>query len=243
MGIAVCKKRWKDRDRYKVSRRLFALPDSVEVTDVARSRAGAKMRVGKFVHFSGNASSPCGGKVTRDRQDTCGRQLPCVRSRVSSRVPPVPSWNADNPIHADSFPPPLRSVRFITFAIFRRPKVANAGITRRKPQLWRFERLTAMRAISGRGWLSAGRSERWTRRKNTRDSRDLCSENLSRFLNNKIQILDYFRRLHLYSPVIKTYILWNNNFLMSDTRKKKKINCSSKNLYVVAKFQLHIAKI
>lgn len=43
----------------------------------------------------------------------------------------------------------------------------------RKPQLRRFERVTAMRAISSRGWLSAGRSERWTCCKNTGDSRDL----------------------------------------------------------------------
>lgn len=74
--------------------------------DGRRAIAGAKMRVGKFVHFSGNASPRCGGKVTRDRQDTCGAwqaALPSVRSRVSS-VPHVPSRNADNPIHTTPSP-------------------------------------------------------------------------------------------------------------------------------------------
>lgn len=83
----------------------------------------------------------------------------------------VPSRNADSPINmvvlspfpSWPLPPLLYLARFITFAISRREarlKVANAGITQRKPQLRRFKRLTAMRAISDRGRLSTGRSKR-----------------------------------------------------------------------------------
>lgn len=115
--------------------------------DGRRAIAGAKMRVGKFVHFSGNASPPRGGKVTRDRQDTyraarlCDRVfLPVYACRtIPKRRQPDsygPSPLRPRPRHPRTFPPPLySSARFITFAIFRRgarPKVANAGITREK---------------------------------------------------------------------------------------------------------------
>lgn len=52
---------------------------AANMTDV-RDRRGAKTRVGKFVHFSGNASPPRGDKMTGDRQDTAAtRQLLCDR--------------------------------------------------------------------------------------------------------------------------------------------------------------------
>jgi len=172
---------------------LFALPTARKWRrDGRRAIAGAKMRVGKFVHFSGNASPSCDGKVTRDRQDTWGARQAApasVRSRVSF-VPPVPSRNADNPsrfMWPADFPPRFYTLSALLLSQFSAAepgrKLLMPGITRRKPQLRRFERLTAMRAISGRGWLSAGRSERWTRRKNAKDSRD--PENLSWFFDNK----------------------------------------------------------
>jgi len=126
------------------------------MTDARAIGAGAKTRVGKFVHFSGNAgaSPPRGGKMTRDRQ------IP-VRDRalVPSFVPPSAARRDSRQLRFIRCLDLAFISRFITFAIFR-PKVANAGITRRKPQLRRFKRLTAMRAISGRGRLSTGRSER-----------------------------------------------------------------------------------
>lgn len=213
MGIAVCGKdekvgtdtrcravvRAPDRGARK-RRRCGATRRSV--TDVARS-AGAKMRVGKFVHFSGNASPPCGGKVTRDRQDTCGargRQLPSVRSRVSS-VPfrsrpemPTTRFIRTLPLPSD-FPAAFTLPSALLLSQFSAtepgPKVANAGITWRKPQLRRFERLTAMRAISD-GYLQVvlkdERAVKMPKKYWPKISRDP--------LIIKFLILNYFYRLH-----------------------------------------------
>lgn len=150
---------------------LFAFPTSKEVqaggcvTDVVRSRA-RKCALASLCIFQKTRVRRAAVKWHEtDRIPAVrGRQLPSVRSRVSFRASrTIPKCRQPDSYDPRTFSPLLYSVRFITFAIFRRearPKVANADIIRRKPLLRRFERLTAMRAISNQGWLSTGHFER-----------------------------------------------------------------------------------
>lgn len=206
-------KRWKGRDRYKMSRRCSRTPPDRE--KVAGGGAWRTSRDRGRARKCALASL-CIFQETRVRRAAVKwhetDRIPGSRAADSSavsraiacsfRASLVPSRNTDNPIHRrrrrERGPRTLfrrfyTPDRFITFAIFRRggrPKVANAGIIRRKPQLRRFERLTAMRAISDRGWLFAGRFERWTPRENTRDSPRSSPKIARDSLITEIQILD-----------------------------------------------------
>lgn len=131
------------------------------MTDV-HDREGAKTRVGKFVHFSGNESPPRGDKVTGNRQDTCDKTAAPVWSRASYHVLSfrfkMPTVRLIRPFSLPFLSSRCR--RFYTtlalllsqFPAAKSPakSFANAGITWRKPQLRHFKRLTAIRAISDR---------------------------------------------------------------------------------------------
>lgn len=227
MGIAVCGKDEKVGTDTRC-RAVVRVPDSEEVaggiarrrrgmTDVARSRA-RKCALASLCIFQETRVRRAAIKWHEtDRIPAArGRQLLSVRSRVSF-VPPVPSRMPTTRF----IQLPRLSRRFYTSSALLLPQFSAAkpgekllmpGITRRKPQLRRFERLTAMRAISSRGWLSAGRSERWTRRKNAKDSRDICRTSLD-FLISKIQII--------FIGCIKILYMFrkNNNFLLSNIKR------------------------
>lgn len=85
MRIKEAKKVKRSQDKYKVVRASNNEKMVANMTDV-HDREGAKTRVGKFVHFSGNASPPRGNKVTGNRQDTCDKTAVPVWSRASYRV-------------------------------------------------------------------------------------------------------------------------------------------------------------